>query len=542
MHRAPLIVVLLAGLVAVIPVAAARAPLPPSDPAPLALQLVGSGLDLPVYATAPAGDTERVFVLELYAGRVRIVRDGQLLPEPFLDLSGQILGLGERGLLGLAFHPDYDGNGELFVFYNDLAGDTTLARHHVSAGDPDRAEDQGQVLLSLEQHYPEHNGGMLQFGLDGTLYVSTGDGGGALDPENNGQSLDTMLGKILRLDVDGAYPYAIPAGNPFVGVPGIRPEIYCYGLRNPWRFCVDTVTGTLVIADVGADTLEEIDVVPAGTGGQNFGWRCKEGTLCTGLPGCDCAASGFVAPVFQYTHGPACAVIGGFVYRGTRLPGHQGRYFFGDWCTSNVLSIGLAGGSALSLRDHSAELLPPDAPQLLGLSSFGRDGAGELLLTSVTGSVYRVVAVTDCDGDGVSDADEIAAGTAFDANLDGTPDACQLLLQGNGLKPGKNSWLWFIGAQPNQPVLFFASIAGLGAGPCLFENAVCLDLAPFSIGGGARDVLLVAALPADGQGAALVKLSVPPSVLGLESIAFQAVVAAGPASVVSNPLVLPVIP
>lgn len=480
------------------------------EPVSLALEIVASGLNLPVYATAPPGDTSRVFVLELYSGLIRIVKNGVLLPTPFLDLSSIILAGGERGLLGLAFHPNYANNRRFYVFYNGLDGSTNLARYRVSVGNPDVAQTNGKLFMTMSQPFAEHNGGMLQFGPDGMLYISTGDGGGPLDPLNNAQDLSSPLGKILRINVNGGNPYQIPPDNPFLSVPGALPEIFAYGLRNPWRFSIDQASGALFIGDVGADSIEEINFVPGGSSGQNFGWRCKEGTYCTGQQGCSCPSPGFTDPIFEYFHSPPCAVIGGFVYRGQDLSGHAGRYFFTDYCDNSVVSFAEQGGMVTDFRDHTADLIPPDGSPLILMPSFGLDGAGELLIVSLIGNVYRIVPQTDCDGDGIGDATEIAMRSAFDANLDGVPDDCQQLLQGNALSPGQNSWLWFVGAQPGQAVLFFFSLAGLGSGPCFFNESVCLDLAPFSLSGGVPSVPWFGTKIADAQGAALLPLAVPP--------------------------------
>lgn len=513
-----------------------------AGPVPLALEIVASGLNVPVFATAPAGDTSRVFVLELYSGLIRLVKNGVVQPTPFLDLSATVLGDGERGLLGLAFHPNFANNRFFYVFYNTLDGATNLFRYRASAGNPDISQPNGQLLLKMGQPFKEHNGGMLQFGPDGMLYVSTGDGGGALDPFNNAQDLTSLLGKILRLDVDGGLPYAIPADNPFVATPGARGEIFAFGLRNPWRFSIDQPTGSLFIGDVGADTVEEINYLPGGSSGQNFGWRCKEGVFCTGQSGCICPASSFTDALFEYFHSPACAVIGGFVYRGQDLVGHEGRYFFTDFCDPSVISLDWQGGVVGEIRDHSAELIPPDGSQLWLVPSFGLDGRGELLIVSQIGNVYRVIPFADCDGDGVGDSAEIAAGTAFDVNGDGLPDECQPLLQGSPMVLGQTGYLYFIGAQPGQAVLFFLSLAGLGTGPCYFSGTLCLDLAPFSLAGNPRDVPLFGITTADAEGGSLLPVGVPAALLGISSVAFQAIAADGLYSTKSNPLVLPLLP
>src|ERR1044071_1789417 len=248
----------------------------------LRLQQVATGLDFPLFLTSPPGDVSRLFVVEK-TGKIRIIKDGALVTAPFLDLSGQVSGGGEQGLLGLAFHPQYAANGRLVVNYTDPSGDTRISAFHVSSN-PDVADPASeQVLLAVDQPFANHNGGMVVFGPDGKLYVGLGDGGSGGDPNNNSQNKGTLLGKILRVDVSGTGQLSVPADNPFVGQSGARPEIWSYGLRNPWRFSFDRQTGDLYIADVGQNAREEIDVsaTAAGSGrGLNFGWNIMEGTAC----------------------------------------------------------------------------------------------------------------------------------------------------------------------------------------------------------------------------------------------------------------------
>ncbi|RKY20156.1 MAG: hypothetical protein DRQ55_08610 [Planctomycetota bacterium] len=515
-----------------------------SGQAPLALQLVAHGLEIPVFATAPPGDLTRIFVLELYTGRVRLIKNGQLQAEPFLDLGGQIQPVGERGLLGMAFHPQYERNGSFFLFYNNVDGHTVLVRYQEDPNDPDRALPAGQLLLQIEQHFLEHNGGMIQFGPDGMLYLGSGDGGGPLDPLGNAQALDSLLGKVLRLDVDGGSPYAIPADNPFVGVAGARPEIWLLGLRNPWRLCVDPVSGALLVGDVGVSTMEEVTRVPADGGGANLGWRCMEANLCTGLSGCACSSAALVAPTYQYSHDEGCAVIGGFVYRGQDLPGYAGRYFLADWCSGFVRSMRIGHGPATTVVDHADQLVSGSGQPLVGLTSFGLDGRGELLLMSASGTLYRIVPAADCDGDGTPDAVELADGSAFDVDANGVPDACEPALHAAALALGETNLLTYLGAEPGQPVAFFGSISGLGAGPCFVGGAICLDILPFEQSAGIESVLLLGIVPADAQGAAYLPLPLPDSApASFTEVALQAVAWAGAhGSTVSPPLLLPVTP
>ncbi len=392
---------------AVAPRAAAASPTPGggggSEP-PLALELVTGGLSLPVFVTAPPGD-DRLFILEQATGLIRIFVDGAFLPAPFLDI-GDLLHpqsglLGEMGLLGMAFHPDFDSNGYVFVHYSDDRGDTTIRRYTVSASDPDQLDENTAVLiLFVEQAQLNHNGGMLAFGPnDGMLYVGLGDGGSQADtgtghaPEGNGQSPGTLLGKMLRLDVDAAAPY-IPVDNPFLINPTVRDEIWAFGLRNPWRWSFDALTGDMYIGDVGDGSVEEIDFQPASSdGGENYGWRCMEGSICTGLTGCTCFSAILVDPIRVYGHfDNRCAVIGGYVYRGSAIPGLQGTYFYGDLCTSTIWSMRYDGATVTEFTDRTPELVTAGDESPSFLVSFGEDGAGELyLIDYVGGTLFKVV-------------------------------------------------------------------------------------------------------------------------------------------------------
>ncbi|HEX2254876.1 MAG TPA: PQQ-dependent sugar dehydrogenase [Thermoanaerobaculia bacterium] len=384
-------------LAAVLVLALSAAPPATGQPATpdlsgLRLEPVVQGLGGAV-GLAHAGD-ERLFVV-LQSGRIVIVRDGQRLGTPFLDLSGRVLAGGERGLLGLAFHPRYAENGLFFVDYTDPSGDTVISRFRVS-GNPDRADaGSEQVLLRIAQPFANHNGGHLAFGPDGYLYVASGDGGSAFDPQCNAQDRGNLLGKILRLDVDGAtggVPYRVPPDNPFAGEAGARGEIWAYGLRNPWRFSFDRATGDLYIGDVGQGAREEVSFQPAASGGgQNYGWVVKEGTECTGrTDACPasvpaCGSPLLVDPVVEYRHAddPAvCSITGGFVYRGSRLAGVQGVYFYGDYCAGSLWGAWRSGGAWRTRR------LAADTG--FGLTSFGEDAAGELYVVTAGGTLFRL--------------------------------------------------------------------------------------------------------------------------------------------------------
>jgi glucose/arabinose dehydrogenase len=332
-----------------------------------------------------AGDgSARLFVVA-QAGQIWIVEDGRRIEKPFLDISDQITTGGERGLLGLAVHPDFPTDPRFYVDYTDEQGDTVVSAWTVSS-DEDVADDGSeQVLLQVDQPFPNHNGGALQFGPDGYLYISLGDGGSGGDPQGNGQKLDTLLAKILRIDTDqpsGDKAYGIPADNPFVGREGARPEIWLTGLRNPWRMSFDRATGDLWIGDVGQGSFEEIDVVRAGSGGgQNFGWNVTEGFHC--FRSNDCDQDGLTPPVTEYPHdGGSCSVTGGSVYRGEEHPALVGGYFFGDYCSGRIWAI---DATENEVREPTIVLESGRS-----ISSFGEDQDSELYVTDLGGALLRL--------------------------------------------------------------------------------------------------------------------------------------------------------
>ncbi len=355
-------------------------PLPPTPSAPNAVsfpnaddftwQLIASSLVHPV--DLQADGSGRLFVVEKI-GHIHIIENGQLLEEPFLNIEDRVNESStEMGLLGLAFHPNYAQNGYFFVNYTGRGGDTFISRFQVS-GDPYKANPSSEMnLLRINQPFPNHNGGTLQFGPDGFLYAGLGDGGAGGDPFGNAQSLDTLLGKILRLDVDSAEPYAIPPGNPFGN------EIWAYGLRNPWRMAFDPLTGDLYIADVGQNVWEEINYLPAGApGGVNFGWDYREGAH----PFEGEAPAGLTEPVAEYSHSEGgCSVTGGYVYRGA-MPEWNGIYLYGDYCTGYIWGLMQVNGVW-----QSQVLFDTD----VNITSFGQDGNGEVYLVAYGGGVYQL--------------------------------------------------------------------------------------------------------------------------------------------------------
>ena len=355
---------------------------PPADG--FGLQTVVEGLDFPVWLTSPPGDP-RLFVVEK-GGRVVIIEDGTVLPTPFLDLRGQVSGGGEQGLLSLAFHPDYSANGRFFVNFTDPAGDTRVVEYRVSQGDPGQADaGSARVVLAIDQPFSNHNGGLVLFGPDGMLYVGMGDGGSGGDPQGNGQNLGALLGKLLRIDVDGAQPYAVPDDNPFADTAGARPEVWAYGLRNPWRFSFDRDTGDLYIADVGQNRVEEVNAVSGAGAGRNYGWNVMEGTRCF-EPEEGCDRDGLTLPATEFDHGDGCSVTGGYVYRGDAVTALRGTYLYSDYCSGFVRGFRFANGQATGER-RFPELEPADH----SISSFGEDAEGELYILTAGGGVHKIV-------------------------------------------------------------------------------------------------------------------------------------------------------
>jgi glucose/arabinose dehydrogenase len=372
--------------------APAAASAPPSD---LGLELVAGGFTRPVVVTNAGDGSGRLFVVE-QAGRIRIIDGGAVLGTDFLDLTSLVDSTGgEQGLLGLAFHPSYEINGYFYVNYtHDPAGGgpdvTRISRFRVSVTNPDIAEPASEaVLLTITQDASNHNGGDLHFGPDGFLYIALGDGGGSRDPNARGQDLGTLLGKILRVDVDGGFPYAIPVDNPFVGDAGALDEIWAYGLRNPWRFSFDLANGDLFIGDVGQGAVEEVDFQPADSaGGENYGWSCMEGDVVQDFNPCD--GGPLTLPVLVYGHGLGCSVTGGYRYRGI-IGGFQGRYVFGDYCSGRIW---------FALPDGVGWVADEWADTALNISAFGEGEDGELYVVDLGGEIYVFASASSIFADG----------------------------------------------------------------------------------------------------------------------------------------------
>lgn len=345
------------------------------------MDIVVKGLSAPTtIAAAPEASDERLYITE-QAGRVRIASAGGLAPKPLLDITPKVYFSGEMGLLGLAFHPDYRQNGHFYVNYVDKSQRTVIARFTAKNGEADAGSE--KVLLTLKQPYVNHNGGGVAFGRDGYLYVSLGDGGSAGDPQNRAQDRHTLFGKILRLDVDKGNPYAIPSDNPFAAAKDARPEIWAYGLRNPWRISFDKKTGDLYIADVGQGDYEELNVQKAGAkGGQNYGWPCWEGLHKFRLDSCS-GLGAYRKPIAEYDHdGGRCSVTGGYVYRGDKYPALAGKYFYGDFCNGQLFYADSRGGKWVQTEA---------AKTPYAISTFGQDNNGELYAADYrTGAIYRI--------------------------------------------------------------------------------------------------------------------------------------------------------
>lgn len=368
---------------------------PPEGAVPaLKLTEIASGFERPILVKSAPGDNERLFVVE-QTGKIWIVQNGQTSAQPFLDIQALVANPDapngyhqEQGLLGLAFHPDYATNGRFFVHYSEgpftdtnPQGDTRIVEYKRSDS-PDLANPNPvKEIFALAQPYTNHNGGSIEFSpKDGYLYIGMGDGGAGGDPQDNGQNKDSLLGKMLRIDVDSGDPYGIPAGN----MPGGKQEIWDMGVRNPWRFSFDLCTADLYIGEVGQDDWEEIDIEKAGEGGKDYGWNTMEGTHCF-EPSSGCDQTGLTLPVTEYDHVTGKSVTGGYVYRGKNIPGLRGTYFYADYVSGRMWRFAWDGAATVSPIEITSEVNPPEA-----ISSFGQDNFGEVYVVSMYGSIYRV--------------------------------------------------------------------------------------------------------------------------------------------------------
>ncbi len=402
---------------------------------------VVSGLTQPLQVTHAPGDFSRMFVVER-GGRIKIIQNGAVLPTAFLDISSLVqTSWLEWGLLGMCFDADYATNGYIYVNYSSgTGGDTNIARFTRNELDPNRADAATrQTILFLSQPNQNHRGGWLDFGADGSMYFSLGDGGGQNDPNGRGQNLNVLQGKIHRIDVHGpdAFPgdpnrnYAIPPTNPFVGQVNVREEIWAYGLRNPWRCSFDRETHDLWIGDVGQNAWEEIDFQPANSrGGENYGWRCMEGNHCTGMTGCTCNAVTLIRPIHEYSHSIGQSMTCGYVYRGCAMPDWTGTFFYADYQTGRIFSLRYDGVSVTDAVERTAQLDPPGALSITSVASFGEDAYGEIYICDYNGGeIFKIIPAAfvgpDCNANLVRDECEILDGREMDANANGIPDSCE---------------------------------------------------------------------------------------------------------------------
>ena len=366
---------------------------------PLTTIRVARGFTRPIYLGAPPADESRLFIAEQDTGLIRIIKNGEPLPTPFLDLKSRIRTGSERGLLGMTFHPNYASNGYIYVNYTRSSdGDTFIARYTRSATNPDLADPNSHTIIlgPVNQTASNHNAGGLAFGPDGYLYIPFGDGGGSGDPNCQAQNGQLFLGKMLRIDVDGGTPYAIPPTNPFIGNQDFLDEIWSYGWRNPWRFSFDRANGDIYVGDVGQSAREEVSYQPGNsTGGENYGWKMMEGFNCFSTRNCTrppaCNSPLLTLPIHDYVSSPSdCTVIGGYVYRGCGIPGLEGTYFFADYCTGRLASFRYDGQNLTQLTQRTTELRP-NAGAIGRITSFGEDARGEIYIVDLDGEIFKIV-------------------------------------------------------------------------------------------------------------------------------------------------------
>ena len=394
-HELSMLKTLLTSLGLAAAVCATSAPASAQD---LVTTRIALGLSGSLYVTSPPGDADRLFVVR-QGGQIRIIDDLQgtptVLSTPFLQISG-IPTTGERGLLGLAFHPDYANNGRFFINYTanggGSGGQTVVEEYAVSTTDPNVANPTPvQTIVTVNQDFSNHNGGCIQFGPDGMLYVGMGDGGSGGDPNNRAQQMTSRLGKMLRFDVDLPAPF-IPASNPFVGVAGSDDAIWASGIRNPWRFSFDRLTGDMYMGDVGQNAWEEINFQPASsTGGEDYGWRCKEGNACfnNNTTGCSCSDTSLVDPIQVYSHSLGFSITGGYVYRGSKIPSLDGTYFYAEFGTNRIWSFKYDGTTLTDFTERTSEL-DPAVGSISNIASFGEDDNGEMYIVELGGEIWRI--------------------------------------------------------------------------------------------------------------------------------------------------------
>jgi hypothetical protein len=466
---------------------------------PLTAVRIASGFANPTYVTSPPGDFDRLFVTEQFTGRIQIVERGVVLTTPFLSVSGKNSSSGnERGLLGLAFHPRYAQNGRFFVYYTRLSdGASIIERYNVSANDPNVADPASGVLVipPISQPFSNHNGGCLQFGRDGYLYVGLGDGGSAGDPSCNAQNGQSLLGKILRLDVDSANP--VPPTNPFVGNPAFRAEIWALGLRNPWRFSFDRQNGDMFVGDVGQDTREEVSFQPgSSTGGENYGWKIMEGENCFSTAACQpgfppCRDPRLVMPIHTYPTGSDCTVVGGYVYRGCAIPDLIGTYFFADYCSARIWSFRYDGANKTAFVERTTELRPAVSPFITSITSFGENARGELLIVSRPGNIFQVVAR------GTPPSRDLGFGKVGGNGKQPVFETCGLLTQGYSaqfiLRDAPASVSAVLAISTTQNPITFPGLGTLVPNPVLIDAPFVTDpsgTVTFSIQGGLFSAVL----------------------------------------------------
>ena len=514
---------------------------------PLTTELVTNGFTKPVEAISPPGDS-RIFVTEQNSGKVRIFDGTSILSTPFINIKSKILSSGnEEGLLGFAFHPNFNvsgavGEGDFFVNYSASSPRrSVVARYSVSTGNPNIADPASeQIILSVSQPFSNHNGGCLRFGQDGYLYIGFGDGGSANDPFCNAQNPTTMLGKMLRIDIDGGTPYAIPAGNPFVGNPNKLDEIWSIGLRNPWRYSFDALTGELYIGDVGQGQREEVDIAGPGIAKLNFGWKMMEGLNCFQTSGCPgsvtpCNDPSLTLPVAQYNHGGfggGCSITGGEVYRGCKIPDLFGTYFYADYCSNIITSFDFAGGTVNNQTVRTGELAPGGGLSINSITSFGVDGDGEMLIVDQGGEIYRIIAavapsIVDCDSNGKDDVCEITMNPSLDGNGNGVLDVCEptcgFSTYGVGASP--TNYIALSGAGSTS-VGGTAQVISTGALGSVAYNMVTLAQATLPALGGIilvdNSVVIIAALTGVSGGTSAWSVPIPmnPALAGL-NVFFQ---------------------